>query len=561
MCPAFGPRLCPKDQAAARGLVTLPLCLPNTSACARARCAAVPGRSQAGASQRAAYSPELGHGRQSAFRTRPSGRFLIPFPLLPTQSLRAAGLKTDSNFFRAFGISWAYNLSMLIWLIIIGIFAILAVAGYYQGAVRGVVSLLGLVLALFLAGPLSPSLRPLVPKVGLTNPAWPYIVPPVVVFLLIALVFLGVGFFVHYKVAKHLKNTSDDYSRARWDRLNRRLGACVGLIAAAIYSVLIGIGIYIFGYPAVQAASDDSPALIRFLSQARLDLHQTGLDRTLSSTDPMPENYYVAVDVLGLIYYNNTLQERISNYPPFLSLGLRQEFQDIANDVDLQSKLQQKGPAVDIINNPKVQAVIANPDIRDALRQIDLKDLIQYLKTGKSAKYDEEKILGRWKLDPSATLTLAKKKNPDMPAQQMAAMKRMLGVFLSNVNFMATPDNNKALLKVEVSDEAKRFIEAAKAAANPTPPPDAAAPAMDPRMAARYGRQMRPTAPTPPPVAAAAPAVPDFDFSSEGTWERNGDKYKLQLKDGKGKDHTGEATADDDRLLLVMDRQSFVFVR
>ena len=454
---------------------------------------------------------------------------------------------------------------MLIWLIVILVLGVLGITGYYKGAIRSLVSLVGLFLAMFLSLPLSPGLRPLLPKVGLTNPIWTWLLPPAVVFLLFVLVFAGVGFFLHYKLVLYFKYRTDDYVRLAWERLNRRLGLCVGLVGGAIYIVVVGLVIYIFGYPAVQVTSDDSPAAMRFLSKARMELHEAGLDRTLAAIDPMPEYYYLASDVLGLVYNNHPVWERAATYPAFLSLGDRPELQDIATDVELQGMLQTKAPVMTIVNHPKIRTVINNAEIMQELRQTDLKDLYQYLKTGKSAKYDEVKILGRWRLDTAATLTLERKKNPDISPAEMKKLRMLVMVFLEKVSFMATPAN-QAFVKMDLSEEAKKIIEAAKAAAAPKPTEDGAAPGatLDPRMAARYGLRPRQAAPTPAPApAAAAPAlpVPNVDLASQGTWERDGEKYKLKLKDEKGKDQSAEATADDERLIVMLQGHPMVFVR
>jgi len=454
---------------------------------------------------------------------------------------------------------------MLIWLIVVIVLGVLGVTGYYKGAIRSLVSLIGLLLAMFLSLPLSPGLRPLLPKVGLTNPIVTWLLPPAVVFLLFVLVFAGAAFFLHYKLVLFFKYRTDDYVRLAWERLNRRLGLCVGLVGGAIYVVLVGLLIYVFGYPAVQMTSDESPAQMRFLSKARLELHEAGLDRTLAAIDPMPEYYYLASDVLGLVYNNHPLWERVATYPAFLALGDRPELQDIATDVDLQGMLQTKAPVMTIVNHPKIRTVIDNAEIMQELRKTDLKDLYQYLKTGKSAKYDEVKILGRWRLDTAATLTLERKKNPDINPAEMKKLRLLVMVFLEKVSFMATPDNG-AFVKMDLSEEAKKIIEAAKAAAAPKQVEEGSAPGatMDPRVAARYGLRPRPTAPAPVPVAtAAAPAlpVPNVNLASQGTWERDGDKYKLKLKDEKGKDQSGDATADEERLTMMLQGHPMVFVR
>jgi hypothetical protein len=453
----------------------------------------------------------------------------------------------------------------------IAIFVILGVTSYWKGAIRSLVSLVGLLCALFLTPALAPLLRPLVPKVGLANPLWSWLLPPVVVFALVVVIFTGIAFFVHHRVMLHFKYKADDYTRLRWERLNQRLGLGVGFIAATIYAFLVGVIIYVFGYPCVQVASDDSPAMLRYLSLARQQLKDNGLDRSLAALDPMPENYYLATDVLGLLYHNHALQDRLLNYPPYLALAERAEFQAIANDAELQNMLQTKAPIQNIFNHAKIQAVILSDEITQELKQTDLKDLYQYLKTGKSAKYEDEKILGRWKLDTSATLTLTKKKNPDLPAPAMAGIKKLITIFLSNVTLLATPDK-KLIIKVEMSEEAKKIVQiiqaAQQAAAQPPPSEDTPQPA---QMSEQYRRRyMRPGAPSPQAAPAkpkparsllAAAGIPEVNLAGQGTWERAGDKYKIKFQDDKGHSQSGEGVANEDQFSVSLQGQSLVFAR
>lgn len=465
---------------------------------------------------------------------------------------------------------------MLLWLIVIAIFAILAVSGYYKGAIRSLVALVGLIIATYLALPLGPYLKSLVPKVGLEHPIWSIVVPPITVFLLIALIFVGLSFLVHQKVALHFKYATDDFTRLKWERLNQRLGLCVGLIGGAIYSILVCLVIYIFGYPAVQVTDENSPTMQRMLSTARQDLSSSGMDKTLSAIDPMPENYYLASDVLGMIYQNYaTLQQRLADYPAFLTLGQRSEFKDIATDTTLLNLLQTRGSIVEVLKNPKIVGIINNAEIMGELRQVSLKDLYQYLKTGKSAKYDEEKILGWWQLDPHATFTLARKKNPDMPAKQMAMLKQVLLVWLPQLTLMAAPDNS-LMIHFELSDQAKQILEAQKKAleaaqqAQQDQQPGQPGPGrMPPGYAERYFRgqtpppQAAPQTQPAPTATAGVPGMPELNIAAKGTWQREGSssRYKLKLQDDKGKESNGSAFIEEDELTMTAAGQTLVFVR
>lgn len=468
---------------------------------------------------------------------------------------------------------------MLTWLIVILVFAILGVSSYYKGAIRSLVSLVGLGVALLISMPLAPYLKPLVPKVGLEHPIWAIVVPPAVVFLLVVLIFTGAGFFVHYKISLHYKYATDDYTRLRWQRLNQRLGLAVGFVAAAVYCVLLGVIVYSFGYPAVQVTGPDSPAPQRMLAKLRQEVREFGLDKTLASMDPMSDTYYLASDIFGLLYHNSLLQPRLYNYPAFLALGEQQEFKDIATDTELQNLLQTGGPAVDILKNPKIVAVINNEGIIDQLKQVDLRDLYGYLRTGKSDKYAEEKILGRWQIDPSATLVAAKRKNPDMPVAMMRQLKLKITVFLPMVSMMATPDNQVSV-RVSLTDAAKKLIEdaqarikaAMEAAQNAAEGTGPTQPRMDAVTAQRYGltgRNRPAAAPVEnPPDAAATPprtlameGIPEVSVAGTGTWSREGIKYKLRIKDEKGKETVFDGVMKDDQLLLSGDGQTMVFER
>src|SRR5919198_607490 len=134
---------------------------------------------------------------------------------------------------------------MTIWIMGALLFALFGALGYAKGSVRMIFPLIGLVLGVFLAVPLGPLVKPLVPLVGLKNPIWSILLPPVIVFFLIAIIFIVIGFIVHWKVNLHYKYQTDDYHRLAWERLNKRLGVSIGLITGSAYTLLLGLVIYI----------------------------------------------------------------------------------------------------------------------------------------------------------------------------------------------------------------------------------------------------------------------------------------------------------------------------
>lgn len=481
---------------------------------------------------------------------------------------------------------------MTIWIMAVLLFALFGALGYAKGAIRMIFPLMGLVLGVFLAIPLAPVVKPLVPLVGLKNPVWSILVPPLISFFLIAIIFITVGFIVHWKVNLYYKYRTDDYHRLSWERLNKRLGVSIGLVAGAAYSILVGLVVYVLGYLTVQvSAGDNETGIVKYLNRARADLHSTGLDKTVSALDPTPEKYYQASDVLGLLYHNRLLESRLAAYPPFLSLAERQEFQDIANDTEYQNLLATQAPVAQIIDNPKTQAILNNQEIIQNLNETDLKDLLEYLKTGESPKFADTRILGRWQLDPYATLLQEKRHRSHMTTAEMRLLKQELES-KKNLTLVATPDNNLKLKGQDMAQMWKKYVSEMKAymeggsrrpvAAIRAPTPVAAPPvsAGQQLMNQRYGLNRRAPAPAPTPgsapasvaavpVAAAAPPTPAAIAAeiaklpvvvlASGNWKGDGDKYDLSLQaqvsglpfDDAKKSATATAEVRDGRLYLT----------
>jgi hypothetical protein len=453
-----------------------------------------------------------------------------------------------------------YSELMLIWILALILFAIAGACGFKLGAVRFGVSLVGLILAAALALPLGPYLKPLVPMAGFKNPVWPVVLPPVVVFLIIYAIFIGFSFFVHRKVELHYKYNADDVARFGWERVNRAVGLWVGLIMGAVWLLLIGLVIYVAGYFTYQLSSDQTTTLyVRWLDQGREEMHSTGLDQAVAPFDPMPARYYEASDILGLIYQNPILVSRLSQYPPFLLLSEKPEFQELGKDPEFNQMLLSKADIMDLVKHPKLQAVLQNPEIVQELLSQDLKDLRAYLETGISPRYQDDKILGKWKLDPWATMAQERKRHPDMTSSEMRRLKAVMTEIMPAVSITATTDKKIALKADGVADRLRQLFEP------PAPKVVAVAPQaqMSQQMMQRYGRG-QPRVAAPVAAAPAAPrtnAVPYVVLSSQGGWDRSGDSYQLKVQNEKGKTESLEAAADDDRLTVHMPNVTLVFAK
>jgi hypothetical protein len=438
---------------------------------------------------------------------------------------------------------------MFIWLLALVLVGGFAALGFQTGAIRSLVSLLGVLLGLALASLVGGVLSPLVAKLTETNPLWLYGLPATLGFLLVWLVFFGAGFAAHKPVELHFKYRSDDVTRDQFEKMNKALGLFVGMLAGVILFFAAGKPMYSTGYLTAQTASETGElAPVKWVNQFRSDMTSSGWDRTFAALDATPAVRYQIADLLGFIHENPAVRARLLTYPPFLSLAEKPELTELLGDAEYLKLLDDKAGITALHNHPKTQAVLTSSDVRDALAKVDLKDLKSYLETGKSPLFDDEKILGRWRADVTPSIIDARRKRTNLPPAELRNLRAVLATFLKNATAVAYPDG--------------RFVLTVPLPALPKAPETAAdgseaaagTPALDPILAQRYGLRPGSPAVTATPGTAAAPTDPISlakkyfpnlggqdgkglaALTAEGTWLRSGVRYLISFEQGGKKD-------------------------
>jgi hypothetical protein len=339
---------------------------------------------------------------------------------------------------------------MMFWLLALVLLASLAGIGYRQGAIRVAFSLIGILLGALLAGPLGRLVRPLLVILGLKTPTLAWLLAPLIVFVLISVIFKVAALMVHQKVDVYFKYHAGDLRLALWERLNRRLGLCLGLANGALYLILLSSVIYPLSYWTVQlASSDEDPRLARILNRLGHDLESSGFAKVARSVDPMQQVWYDSADLAGLIYNNPLAEARLARYPAFLGLAERPEFQDMANDSQFTELRMQRQPIMTVLDHPKAQAILHNPELLNVVWTSvvpDLKDVPIFLETGKSPKYDQERILGRWTFNVGASMGLVRRTKPNISSTDMQKWKKWMAVVFAKTSFVAMTDH-QAILK------------------------------------------------------------------------------------------------------------------
>jgi uncharacterized membrane protein required for colicin V production len=338
-----------------------------------------------------------------------------------------------------------FNDGMSIWILAFLVMTCTALAGWRQGAIRAAFSAVGILIAALLAVPVGHLVHPLLPHLGASNPILAWALAPVVGFILALIPFKVAAHFVHQRINVYYKYKAGDLRLSLWERLNTRLGICVGLLNGAAYFILATFFIFNLAYWTVQTAvAQDQPIWIRLVNRLGNDLQSTGLSRPADAVGTLsPENYQLA-DLAGFLMQNPKVGPRLATYPALTSLWEQDNMQPLVTDSSLANALNAETPLGDILYNPSVLSLMANPELSHqglGILLTNYDDLTAYLKTGNSAKYDGEKIIGRWKFNPAVTVAWLRQDQPQIRASEMRAIRAWMAQSYAKTRILATGDN------------------------------------------------------------------------------------------------------------------------
>lgn len=338
---------------------------------------------------------------------------------------------------------------MTIWLLAVVVLGATAALGYFQGAIRVVISFLGLLLGALLAMPLAGLVKPLLPLVTIRHPVVISFVAPIVIVMIFLIAFKSGSMFVHRKIEAHYKYREVDSRRMLWEKLNQRLGLCLGLLNGVVYVYLLAMLTYTLGYFTVQTASaGENPATWNILNKLTEDLRDTGLAKAVAPLSPAPESWYDGADIVTDIYNNPLMQNRLSKYPLFLPQSEQPLFQGLAKDTAFQEFWQKQPSMSEFLGHERIHGLVTNEAFfaeMTSLLENDFHDLKAYLQTGKSEKFDKEAILGRWRFDLEPALAKLRKSNPGLSVLEVKRLRLLVDAALSRSKMTATLDNKLLL--------------------------------------------------------------------------------------------------------------------
>ena len=251
---------------------------------------------------------------------------------------------------------------------------------------------------------------------------------------------------VHNRVEHFYKYAAGDLRLALFTRLNSRLGICVGVMNGVAYFVLISFFVFNLTYWTTQASagSAEQPLTVRMVNSLGDGLESSGFSKTASAVGKLPPMYYKLADLSGLLVQNPELGPRLAEYPGFTSLWHRDDMQQLVTDPIITNALAFGASLGEIAKAPAMQAFLQSKDLTKmvlGLVETNLDDLTTYLKTGQSAKYGNEPILGNWQFNPATTLAWLRQEQPKMGADEMAAVRALWTPAYGPATFLLTGDN------------------------------------------------------------------------------------------------------------------------
>jgi len=408
---------------------------------------------------------------------------------------------------------------MTIWILALVLLGACMALGHKMGAIRASITFIGIFIAELLAAPLGGLIKPLLPHLGVHNPIWQWALPPFIMFVVILCVFKSVAQVVHRKAFVYYKHYTDESQLTWWERMNHRVGLCVGTLNALAYLVIISSVIYVFSYWTTQiATADDEQFSIRMLNHAGHDLEATGMIKVARAVEPLPVSpmYFKFADFAGLLCQNPQLDDRLADYPPFIGIAERADFQDLGHDADFRNAWQSHGKIGDILGNEHARAIWLNKDTADMILTMvrtNLDDLENYLQTGTSKKFDEA-IFGHWHFNVVSTIAMMSQSRPNFSSRDMMTLRAMWMPAYKQTEFIASADGRAFM---------KNFPH--------------------------FKTQTQPNQPI------------QFDLTSyTGQWSGAGGAYDVALTDSTDK-KSGTGTTEGARLTLKLNGETLIFDR
>lgn len=390
--------------------------------------------------------------------------------------------------------------------------------GYRQGAIRVAIGFVSILFAALVAVLVGKIFKLLLPLVGVHNPTVLWAISPLLGFLLVRILFEVAAFTVHRKVEWHYKYRAGDLQLSLWERLNHRLGACLGVLNGTAYLILFCFVLFNVSYLTGQIApSGGERWTTRLVNKIGSDVQATGMSRPAAAVGMLPAMYYKTADLGGLLRQNPQLSGRLADYPVFISLAERDDLRQAAQENSFTNAWFTAVPMSELLGTSGGQSLLQNQELIKlvwGILQTNIDDLTTFLTTGESPKYSSEKFIGRWEFNPGTTVAMIVQARPTITTAEMRAARAWMAKTYAETRLVVGSDNQVFLKNM----------------------PDFS--------------KMQPNQPN--------QSIPVQTW--KGQWTVDGDNYSLTLSNN-GQDKFMTARTDGTRLTVKDGRDTYIFDR
>lgn len=341
---------------------------------------------------------------------------------------------------------------MLIWILALLVVASGIGMGFRLGAICSAFSILGLFVATLFAHLIGRLIKPILAHMVGSNPLLIWALPTIIGFLIVYCVFMSAGFEVHRRTGVYYKYKAGDLKLALWERLNHRVGGCLGVLNGTAWLVIICFLLFNISYVTAQMApSDNEPKWVRFANNIGHGMQSTGLDKAARALGSISDSYYQRADFVGLFAQNPRLTPRLGNYPAFISFTERPEIQSLVQDSSLANTWNSGAPINQVWDDGQVQSIINNTNLLgtiESIVQTNMDDITNYVISGKSPKFDSEKIVGHWQFDVVPALGDLLESQPKIRPSDLKAIRTLWTTAFAQTTFVAGSDGQAFLKNV-----------------------------------------------------------------------------------------------------------------
>jgi Colicin V production protein len=340
-----------------------------------------------------------------------------------------------------------FIIAMLIWILVLVLLASGIGMGLRLGAICSAFSIVGVVFATFLAHPIGRLFKPLVSHIVGPDPIMRWVIPTIIGFLVVYCIFVAVGLEVYRRVGVFYKYKAGDLKLALWERLNHRVGGCLGVLNGLVWIVLVCFVFFNWSYWTVQVDPSQSGSKVtHVVNNLGYGMQSTGLDKAARAVGSMPDSFYRTANFAGLLVQNPRLTTRLADYPAFISVAERSDVQPLAQDNGLVSGLN--NGAGQLLDDPTIQSIIKNTNLMAtvwSIVQTNMDDITNYLISGDSPKFDSQKIIGRWQFDVVPALGALLESQPKIRPNDLKAIRALWTQAFAQTTFVAGSDGQAYL--------------------------------------------------------------------------------------------------------------------